>query len=570
MASASDQLRRVGPDGREEVSLAVAFELGRTMAAAQPGVIADLLSWRAAGYSVSLVVALLASGGTPLHQELAAVLAQKSSDFSAAVTAGLLSSLGANALGPVRPASSPPSVLPAGLSLSQTIAQGFGLDAATVSALLGTAAAPATVGLSGGATAPIVAQQFDELTEASFVTSSARAVGEAASIVRQVETAPTVLAPPVLLSPVGLVGLRLPATLRAETVDEAALDLGRGSLVLPGGGDATGGQTMIVRLVNAQQAVRSAWAAVPTVMAQLAPTPTGSFLPDGARSWLAALRLLSGVPFQHLVPDTRLLPMESVRFFFVDRGWTDALIQGALSVGAVTDADRAVLAEVYPAVRDDLDQAERTVRVPGGEQAEQGTADVLTGMLMRSQAVSGWPGLHVRAYGDPNTPDTAQDDPSRLHIMRLEQLAASVLLVIFDGTPAIVHIDEPRHGIQFGVDENAGSQPGAWSYQLTLRPNASSGDLTEGPAAPLSVPFRANAPGVIDMTALQAAIAAAGQPESATMFALQMIRLPYRQVLGPLAAAPAFKTVFEASIGIATMRSWPGYEAAKTTTAGDA
>ena len=96
--------------------------------------------------------------------------------------------------------------------------------------------------------------------------------------------------------------------------------------------------------------------------------------------------------------------MESARFFFVDRGWTErVLIEGALSVGAVTDADRAILQEVYPAVRDDLDQAERSVRVPGGEQAEVGSADGLTGDAHRSQAVSGWPGLHVRAYRNIST-----------------------------------------------------------------------------------------------------------------------------------------------------------------------
>jgi hypothetical protein len=329
---------------------------------------------------------------------------------------------------------------------------------------------------------------------------------------------------------------------------------------------------VIIRLVNGPQAIGAAWEAVSTVAEQLAPASTAApLLPDGARSWLAALRLLSGVPFQHLVADTRLLPMESARFFYVDRGWTDALVQGALSVGAVNDADRATLQAVYPAARDDLDQAERTVRVPGGEQAEQGAADVLTGMLLRSQAVSGWPGIHVRAYTDPNTADTAQDDPSRVHIMRLERLAESVLLVIFDGTPAIVHIDEPRHGIQFGVDEDSASEPGSWSYELTLRPNAANGDLTEGTAPPVAVPFRANAPGVINMTALQAAITAPGEAASATMFALQMIRLPYRQVLGPLEqGAPAFTTIFEATIGIQVMRRWPSYGAAETTTTGGA
>jgi hypothetical protein len=286
----------------------------------------------------------------------------------------------------------------------------------------------------------------------------------------------------------------------------------------------------MIRLVTSARAVNAAWEAAALVGSELTPpTPTAAYLPDGARSWLAALRLLSGVPFQHLVADTRLLPLESARFFFVDRGWTDALIQGALSVGAVTDADRAVLQTVYPAVRDDLDVAERSVRVPGGEQ-------------------------------DPNTPDTAPDDPSRLHIMRFEALAPGVLLVIFDGTPAVVHIDEPRHGIQFGVDEAGTSTPGAWSYQVTMRPNAGSGDLTEGTAAPVAVPFRANAPGVIDLTTLQQDIAATGLPETATAFALQMIRMPYRQVLGPITAGPPpFTSVFEATVSIEAIREWPHY-----------
>jgi hypothetical protein len=319
----------------------------------------------------------------------------------------------------------------------------------------------------------------------------------------------------------------------------------------------------VIPLVNARQALGAVWGAAwkVTVTPPSAPTaPTQGVVPDGARSWLAALRLLSGVAFQHIAPDTRLLPPESARFFYVDRAWTDALVQGALSVGTVTDADRAVLQQVYPVIRDDLDEAERTVRVTGSDQAETGAADVLTGMLLRSQAVQGWPGLHVRGYRDPATPDDAADDPSRLGIMRMEQLAPTVLLVIFDGVPAIVHVDEPRHGIQYGVDESSGSQPGNWSYQLTFRTNAATtGDLTEN-GTTVNVPFRANAPGVIDMTNLQGDIKAAGLVPSPSMFALQMIRLPYRQVFGPIAdATPTFTTLFRPTIAMEAIRAWPGY-----------
>ncbi len=43
---ASDQARRVGPDGRENLSLAAAFEIGRLLALAEPGVVAAMLNWR--------------------------------------------------------------------------------------------------------------------------------------------------------------------------------------------------------------------------------------------------------------------------------------------------------------------------------------------------------------------------------------------------------------------------------------------------------------------------------------------------------------------------------------------
>lgn len=49
----SDQAYRVGPDGRENVALAVAFEIGRLLALAEPSVVAALLTWRKDGYDAA-------------------------------------------------------------------------------------------------------------------------------------------------------------------------------------------------------------------------------------------------------------------------------------------------------------------------------------------------------------------------------------------------------------------------------------------------------------------------------------------------------------------------------------
>lgn len=49
--------------------------------------------------------------------------------------------------------------------------------------------------------------------------------------------------------------------------------------------------------------------------------------------WLAELKLLKGVPLRYMIPLHHLLPNESIRFFKLDKQWTDRLVKGALSIG---------------------------------------------------------------------------------------------------------------------------------------------------------------------------------------------------------------------------------------------
>ena len=46
IAHTGDQLRKVVPDGREDLTTASAFEIGRLMALSKPGLVADLMTWR--------------------------------------------------------------------------------------------------------------------------------------------------------------------------------------------------------------------------------------------------------------------------------------------------------------------------------------------------------------------------------------------------------------------------------------------------------------------------------------------------------------------------------------------
>ncbi|HMM93830.1 hypothetical protein [Phycicoccus sp.] len=53
LAHAADQLRAVVPDRREDLSLAVAFEVGRLLALSQPSMVAALLRWRQGHYQAA-------------------------------------------------------------------------------------------------------------------------------------------------------------------------------------------------------------------------------------------------------------------------------------------------------------------------------------------------------------------------------------------------------------------------------------------------------------------------------------------------------------------------------------
>lgn len=281
--------------------------------------------------------------------------------------------------------------------------------------------------------------------------------------------------------------------------------------------------------------------------------PNGVVPPDVVR-YLARLRLLEGVPFNYLVPDATMLPLETVRFFYVDRNWLDALVDGALSVGTVSSADRQQLADLHPVVRAEVDRAERMVRmkdsdVPAVDAQGRpvGIAGQMTGLLMRSKLVSGWPAMHVRAYST----DTREDDqtipdmdtsPDRVRVLRMERLAPAVLLVLFDGVPAVVHIEEPRSGIQFGVrlKDNGSTASAVLPIRNVTAPNDGFLELPNGEARTVKIPFRRNAPGVINMTQLsRRLVAEAGTNVTggtagvdSAEFAMELLRFPFRQVFG--------------------------------------
>jgi len=149
--------------------------------------------------------------------------------------------------------------------------------------------------------------------------------------------------------------------------------------------------------------------------------------PPIVKNWLGRLEKLEGVPFNYLVPDERLLPPESIRFFFLDRLWLEYLRDGAFSLGRTTESDYRLdtaLGELY------LSNLSRKV----------------TGLLLRSDVVAGWPGLIVEGYSD-------KDGKSPLPLWRIDYLSKNILICLFDGELRAADIHQKTETMHFGLDE---------------------------------------------------------------------------------------------------------------------
>ena len=284
-------------------------------------------------------------------------------------------------------------------------------------------------------------------------------------------------------------------------------------------------------------------------------------MPPYMESFLSLLRLLVGVPFDYLVPDARLLPDESIRFFYLDRSWTDRLVDGAVAVGKIGTREQAHHQAHGPAVHQQLDQTERIVRqlqikafagfdaIKSDNDKNQSSGNIVTGFLLRSAAVVGWPHMDVRAYDidvpersnpddpntelDPSNPDIAKH---QLKTLRLELLSPSVMLALFEGIPQLVYLEEPHHGVQFGILDP--QQNG--NFHMFIRTTTGQQIDSGGNGITIPVPVRASNPRVIHIAGLRDQLQAqAGihntppnqmpQQNGSANFAVEVLQPPWRQ-----------------------------------------
>jgi hypothetical protein len=180
-------------------------------------------------------------------------------------------------------------------------------------------------------------------------------------------------------------------------------------------------------------------------------------IPDDVAAWLGRLYTLAGVPFAYLVPDEEMLPPESLRFFALDDAWTQALLDGAFSLGRDLTAgaenpsanlDRAVLGGLAPAVRDAAPR--RTRRGVAAAAADPDRP--WTGFLLRSTIVADYPGLGVNVYPEGHTPKDSE--PRLLTIRRLDHLGpgTDTIFGLVEGNAYRVDVHEAPELLHYGLD----------------------------------------------------------------------------------------------------------------------
>ena len=197
-----------------------------------------------------------------------------------------------------------------------------------------------------------------------------------------------------------------------------------------------------------------AWSS-PEALLQYVPDST---LPDELADWLVSLALLKGVPFNYLVPDEGMLPAESIRFFYLDPNWVDALLDGAMSIGSNLasggSADSTVLlAALSPSVKEQVRSRLTQARAKAfGLTATETEADTITGFLLRSSLVLDYPDMGLYAYAYGHTPD--DEDPESLDVLRWEQLGTTsdTLICMVAGNGYRYDIHEAPQALHYGID----------------------------------------------------------------------------------------------------------------------
>lgn len=146
-------------------------------------------------------------------------------------------------------------------------------------------------------------------------------------------------------------------------------------------------------------------------------------------TWVLDKLHLANVPAHYLIPDTSFLPLETLRFFYLDENWTDALVDGALSLanhwGSTPDKDFCRSA-IKKTIQKRLDEPDPSL---GGWHVQMPRY----GFILRSELLVQFPDIAVNVeYAETRT--KAGEAP-KAPILVQKTLREDTMYCLFDCTP---------------------------------------------------------------------------------------------------------------------------------------
>lgn len=151
-------------------------------------------------------------------------------------------------------------------------------------------------------------------------------------------------------------------------------------------------------------------------------------------TWFKELATLKYVPFNYLIPDEKMLPDESIRFFKLDNHWIECLLYGAFSIGGnirTGEDDGSAIIDSFKELTDSVYTNPRS------------------GFLVRSELVSDYPDLLVDTYSEKVT----NSESIELTNVRTERMSTDVLFYLVEGAVGIAELYLKPEGLHFGLDE---------------------------------------------------------------------------------------------------------------------
>lgn len=152
-------------------------------------------------------------------------------------------------------------------------------------------------------------------------------------------------------------------------------------------------------------------------------------VPESVKQFLESMDRLERLPLSYLIPQSEMLPPESLRFFYLDKSFIEAMKDGAMSIGRNCSRD----AEHDTVLQIQLKTAGMSVNME----------KIQTGFFLRSVLISGWNNIIVNCideYGET------------MRVIQRKLFGNEILLVIAEGKIAEVELAEPLETICFGIE----------------------------------------------------------------------------------------------------------------------